>query len=232
MLASNASYHEIRAEAARALEVLHSPGDVVELRALKDKETVSGYFDDHRALLSEAFRLETQSYSIYITLNRIDAALRARSSNKVKRRPKATTSDADVVKRQWLPVDLDPVRPSGISATKEEKRAALLRARDIRDWLRSRGWPDPVIADSGNGAHLLYRIDLPNDRQSSELVRRALEALSVRFDDEAVAVDTGVHNAARIWKLYGTTARKGDDTTDRPHRRSRILKVPSQEVTS
>src|SRR5690606_16534917 len=39
-----------------------------------------------------------------------------------------------------------------------------------------------------------------------------------------------VHNAARIWKLYGTTTRKGDDTPERPHRRSEVLHVPEEIV--
>jgi hypothetical protein len=92
--------------------------------------------------------------------------------------------------------------------------------------LRDQGWPEPVVGDSGNGYHLLYRIDLPNDRGSLELVKGVLEALAFKFSDEAVEVDTTTCNAARIWKLYGTTARKGDDAGDRPHRRSRLLKVP------
>jgi hypothetical protein len=82
------------------------------------------------------------------------------------------------------------------------------------------------MADSGNGYHLLYRVDLPNDRESLELVRGILEALAFRFDDDRVKVDTTTSNAARIWKLYGTTARKGDDTQERPHCVSRLLKVP------
>ncbi|MEJ7872795.1 MAG: DUF3987 domain-containing protein, partial [Rubrobacteraceae bacterium] len=32
------------------------------------------------------------------------------------------------------------------------------------------------------------------------------------------------------WKLYGTTSRKGDSTKDRPHRVSRLLKVPEQRI--
>jgi hypothetical protein len=36
----------------------------------------------------------------------------------------------------------------------------------------------------------------------------------------------------RIWKLYGTVSRKGDDTPDRPHRRSRIIAAPDvPEIT-
>ena len=50
-----------------------------------------------------------------------------------------------------------------------------------------------------------------------------LATLDALFSDDRVTVDTANFNAARIWKLYGTVSRKGDDTPDRPHRRSRIL---------
>ena len=41
-----------------------------------------------------------------------------------------------------------------------------------------------------------------------------------------MSVDTANFNAARIWKLYGTVSRKGDNTPERPHRRSRIISAP------
>ncbi len=98
----------------------------------------------------------------------MDPALLARAENRMKERPKATTSDAGIIRRCWLLLDFDPRRPSGISLTDAEHTAALERARTVRDRLREAGWPDPVLADSGNGAHLLYSIDLPND----EMTRR------------------------------------------------------------
>jgi hypothetical protein len=80
------------------------------------------------------------------------------------------------------------------------------------------------VADSGNGFHLLYRIDLPAD--DGELVKRCLKALAHQFDTDAVKIDTSVFNPSRIVKLYGTMSRKGDSTTERPHRRSSVLRVP------
>jgi hypothetical protein len=174
----------------------------------------------------QAASLDGRGFAVYVTLNPVEPVLIARAQNKVKRYPKATTSDADIARRRWLPLDFDPVRPADVSATDEEKKAALWRAREVRDYLVEQSWPGPVVGDSGNGAHLLYRVDLPNDRESLELVKGILEALALKFSDRTVEVDTTTCNAARIWKLYGTTARKGDDTGDRPHRRSRLLKVP------
>ena len=83
----------------------------------------------------------------------------------------------------------------------------------------------------GNGAHLLYRVDLPNDDEATALVKRCLETLDALFSTGEVTVDTANFNAARIWKLYGTTSRKGDSTPERPHRKSRVLAM-SEEITT
>jgi hypothetical protein len=214
-------------EILHTVEVLFEPGAVVELRAFKGRETVSGYFDDHVLLAREANTLEDRGYAINVTLNEVDPALLARASNRARKvYNEPTTTDSDIVRRRWLPLDLDPVRPSGVSATETEKKAAHQRAVEVRGFLRGLEWPEPVVGDSGNGYHLLYRIELPNDRESLELVKGVMEALAFKFSDKAVEVDTSTCNAARIWKLYGTTARKGDDTGERPHRRSKLLQVP------
>src|SRR5215208_1369288 len=214
-------------EILRTLEILFGSGTMVELRAFRGRETVSGYYDDHALLAYEASKLEDRGYSVYVTLNEVDPALLARASNRTRKIYKEpTTSDNDIVRRRWLPLDFDPVRPAGVSATDAEKKAARRRALEVREFLRGFGWPESVVGDSGNGYHLLYRVDLPNDRESLELVKGILEALALRFSDKAVEVDVTTCNAARIWKLYGTTARKGDDARDRPHRHSGLLKVP------
>ena len=227
-----ADHENVEGHVSRTMAVMFKPGDVAEVRGFKGRETRSGYFDDFAELAKEASALDSRGFAVYATLNPVKPALLARAQNRVKSYPKATTSDGDVLRRAWLPVDFDPVRPADLSSTDGEKRAAIERAHEVRDVLGSRGWPDPVEADSGNGAHLLYPIDLPNDGVSLDLVKGALEALAFEFSDGAVGVDTSNSNAARIWKLYGTTARKGDDTSDRPHRASRILKAPECRVTT
>src|SRR5215211_75122 len=218
------------AEILQAVEVLSEPGGVLELRAIKNGTTAAGYFDDTNVLSPEAAQLNEQGFAIYITANPANPALLSRAANRIKRPLKETTSDRDVLWRRWFPIDFDPVRPAGVSSTDEEKEHALRRAHEVYTDLRERGWPEPVAADSGNGAHLLYAVDLPNDTDSLSLVRGVLEALSFKFSDGAVSVDTATSNAARIWKLYGTTARKGDSTDERPHRISRLLKVPDERA--
>ncbi len=217
-----------------ALELLLEPGGVAELRAIgADGRVSSGYFDSPAGLAAAAEVLDdaAESAGIYATLNPVTPALLARRANRVKRRlgPKdATTADGDILSRRWLPIDVDPVRPSGVSATADEHREACAVARAIRDALGAAGWTAPIAADSGNGCHLLYRVDLPNDDDSTALVKGVLAALDERFSTESAKVDTANFNAARIWKCYGTVSRKGDSTADRPHRRSAIVSRPDE----
>jgi len=217
------------------LSVLSTLGQVVEVRALAENGTHSGYFTDFEALSRqvEALDADPSVHGCYVTLNEVNPALLARRANRIKlhlTRADATTGDADIVRRRWLPVDIDPVRPSGVSSTGTEHELALTKATEIAAWLSGLGFPEPVRGDSGNGAHLLYRIDLPNDKQSTKLVKTVLSALDKRFSASGVSVDPANYNAGRIWKLYGTVTRKGDDTAERPHRRSQIISVPEEVV--
>jgi hypothetical protein len=220
------------AEIWRTTQNLFELGAVAELRVFGGRGTVSGYFDNFETLSKRASRLDDQGYGVYVTLNPVLPALLSRYSNRTEQYAKATTKDSEISKRRWLPVDLDPVRPSGISASESEKSAAFERAAEIKGHLTGLEWPEPIEADSGNGAHLLYRVDLPNDAVSAALVRDVLTALDFRFSDNVVSVDKGVFNAARIWKLYGVMSRKGDDSKERPHRRSRIMAVGSMREAS
>ena len=221
------------AEVRRTIGLILAPGQVTELRAIDASVKVggwregvySGYFDNVDALAQAVTQIESAA-GVYFIPNMIDPALLARACNRARLAGKKdpTTSDADITARRWLLIDADPIRPSGISASEQEHAAALARARAIRQDLAALGWPAPIPADSGNGAHLLYRVDLP--AADDGLTERLLKALAARYDDALVKVDQSVFNPARIWKLYGTWARKGDSTPDRPHRLARILEAP------
>lgn len=221
------------AEILRFVNLLAEPGQIIELRLLNVQSsgqgfphTLSGYFNDYRKLAEAAARTNSNAQGAYITLNPLNPDLLARSVNRLRIAGKdfPLTTDGDIIRRCWFPIDFDPVRPRGISSTEEEHRCAIERAIKVRNVLKSEGWADPLVGDSGNGGHLLYKIDLPPD--DHDLLKRCLQVLSLRFDDEKVIVDQKVFNPARIWKLYGTVSRKGDAVPERPHRRARILEVP------
>jgi hypothetical protein len=216
------------------LRLFFEPGDVTELRAVRcqDNEkyrphTEAGFFDyEHFDLMAEtAMDLARISEGVYFTFNPLDPQIRFTVCNRVKHIfTESLSADTDVLCRRWLLVDADPVRRAGIPSTDAEKADAKKVARAVRDWLTERGWTRPIVADSANGWHLLYRIELPRD--DAGLVERILKALAQKFDTPRVKIDTSVFNPSRITKLYGTTPHKGDHTKERPHRPSWIVEVP------
>lgn len=225
-----------------ALRTFFQPGDAVELRVLgKGKRSInSGYFKDFEKLAEAADKFDkTKTHNIYVTINKVDAGAYARSPEKMASASEQpiTTSDDTIAERRWLPIDLDPKRVSGVSSTDDEHNKALAKAEIITLEMMNRfGWPAPVFADSGNGAHLLWNIKLPN-RTSSEfadgmiLIESVIKAFAVMFNDEHVEIDTKMFNAARIIRLHGTTTRKGSDIPERPWRQSKILRVPEKITT-
>ncbi|PWT83058.1 MAG: hypothetical protein C5B57_07600 [Blastocatellia bacterium] len=205
---------------------------VLEARILAtEKGTVAGYFDDIdrcvAALEKAADQFNGQS-NFYIVMNPVDPACLARATNRLVPFARFTTSDRDVLQRRFLLLDFDPVRPKGVSSTADELQRALSLRDRVIDWLTTAGgWPDPIRAMSGNGGHADYRIDLPNDERSRDLIKRALGGLARMFDTPQVTIDPAVYNASRIIKVYGTVARKGDATAERPHRRAIIESRPA-----
>ena len=99
---------------------------------------------------------------------------------------------------------------------------------DVVNFLTSEGFPEPVIACSGNGYHALHKVDSPNTKEVTQLYKEFLYALDSKFSNEKAQIDKTTYNPARITKMYGTIACKGDSTESRPHRRSRILQAPNE----
>jgi len=210
----------------RNLSVLIEPGSIAELRVPgSDGGSLCGLFSDFKALAIAAAKFSGKTPGVFFSLNPVKRSMTEEVTNRLAKASLAVR-DNDIACRRWFPIDIDPVRPSNTPSTEAEHMAAIDVARQCRDWLRELGWSDPILTDSGNGAHLLYRIDLPNDRPSRELVKRILQTISLRFSSGSVLVDTGNFNASRMWRVYGTLNCKGQATDERPHRRAKLLEVP------
>ncbi len=211
------------------LDLLHEPGSVFEVRVPKTKAgTISGYFNDTAIAAALVAKENGKHQSIYVTINPVNPDLLARSHNQLTYGSFLTSSDGDVVRRRWFLMDFDPIRPAGISSSEEELLWSRNKADFVVDWLTSIGWPEPIRADSGNGVHVMYRVDEPNDDAARIDFECALKMLSSLFTDEQVKVDVTVFNASRVWKVYGTVSTKGSDTPDRPHRVAMITKIPRE----
>lgn len=224
--------HEI-SQIESALRLFFKDGDVFEIRALdavtaefRRPHVESGYFDYGHIPEAAKAVSKLQCRGVYVTVNPVNPALLARSANRMQPAGRdSSTKDSDILRRRWLLIDCDPVRPSGISATSEEHALAFDKAMEVREGLKSMGFPDPLVCDSGNGAQLMYRVELPCD--DGGLVQACLKELS-SAGDEKVSIDQTVHNPARIWRIPGTMNCKGDSLPERPHRLAGILDAPER----
>lgn len=222
-------------EVRKAIRTLQAPGAVFEVRVLggsNRKDVMSGYFRDAETLLDAFDTIDVRGRNIYITLGEIKEECFARSQSERFERNTSTTSDTEVLSYRWLFVDLDPVRPTGISSSEHEIKLAEELKGKVESYMQGLGFCPPVVALSGNGYHLLYRIAVRNDEAGRKLVERCLKNLASMFDTAEVKIDTTNSNPSRICKLHGTLAQKGRNTESRPHRMSKIIQLPEViEVT-
>lgn len=219
-----------------AISILKPDGQLFEVRLIGKqrgyKVTWSGYFRDTETLLG-SFANDIHDYSHlngYITLNELNPVCYNRDQRDRFIRADNTTGDTDVTRYQWFFVDLDPIRPSGTSSANEQLQAAKEKAESVKNYLRERGFSKPLYACSGNGYHLLYRVNFERSAKNVKLMERALKALSMLFTDDKTKVDATNFNPSRICKLYGTRAQKGADTPEAPHRMSKIIDLDVGEV--
>lgn len=213
-------------------QVFKEKGDhLTEIRILDGKRTYSGYFTDVESIIAAITPYDAYPHAqIYFTLNRINSACYGRAQKdkllSVGREP--TTGDVDVVERTHVMIDLDPKRPAGVSASQEELEHAHRRAVDVYRFLLDKGFAEPIICKSGNGYHVITPCSMPVNEATTALVKRFLQVLSMLFTDGHVDIDEKVYNASRICKLYGVTAKKGENTAERPWRQSEIVRVPRE----
>ena len=148
---------------------------------------------------------------VYVTMNPCDprpAGSRREPSHHGNQR-----NNVDVRWRHRRPSPAhDRFRPGATgavsSATDEEKSLAFQLAEEVSADLSFLGWPEPILADSGNGYHLNYAVDLPVD--DGGLVERFLKSLAAKYNTPAVKVDTalsipaGSSSSTGPWHARGT----------------------------
>lgn len=198
-------------EIETTLERVHE-GRLVEIRILDKKQIVSGYYLDYRKAAQDILEYDTkrQPDGIYMTLQEIHPGLIARAPDQLVTNPAQTTSDRDVIGYRWMLIDIDPVRPAGISASGAE----LAAAGEVYDRLLK--FNCEIAAFSGNGYHMLCKRNVPYG-----VVQ--LRDWAASYESDKAKVDLSTWKPSQITKVYGTWARKGFEVGGRVWRRSYII---------
>lgn len=204
-------------------------GDWIELAALHIRNTAqpirkTAYAHANSAASCAALLKEADAFAaagLYIIPNRIHPGVHARGiPNRWNQASEGGTGDRDITARTSFYVDPDPVRPKGVSATEDEKRAALVKSKAILALLSDLVGEDALgFGFSGSGAQISVALDyLEPTKELHAKIKDILDALSRLYTDAAVSIDTSVSEAKRLAPAFGTKKRKGTHVPERPHR--------------
>lgn len=218
------------AQVYRFFDVFKRGNQLTEVRIIaNDGRTGSGYFRDAKTLI-EAVRPYVNDYSIYFTINAVNPDCYGRPQrDKIMLRVKNTTTDGDIIGRDYVLLDLDSKRASGVNATEDQLNAAKKKANEVYRFLRDNGFYTPIVACSGSGVHIYLRCAMRPTDENNKIVKRFTQAMSMLFSDDKVEIDEKVHNLGRISRAIGFYNRKGTNVdSERPQRLCSFVKVPDE----
>lgn len=221
-------------ELRKTWDLFVGEGGFTEVRIL-GKFQYSGYFKSFENLCKQLEPYtEMEDEQIYFVMNSIRPECYARPQcEKFVKSPKATTKDDEIVKRNFLLCDFDPVRLPNISSSPEQFELAHKKSKEVYRFLRGRGFSDMAVAISGSGWHLLIPVDIKCDDATDSIIKDFYTYMGKEFSDESVEFDVKVYNRSRITKLYSVVAKKGANLPSNPWRQSKIVYIPQQiEPTS
>lgn len=224
----NSNFDE--AQVYRFFDVFKRGNQLTEVRIIaNDGRTGSGYFRDAKTLI-DAVRPYVNDYSVYFTINAVNPDCYGRPQrDKIMLRVKNTTTDGDIIGRDYVLLDLDSKRASGVNATEEQLNAAKKKANEVYRFLKDNGFYTPIVACSGSGVHIYLRCAMRPTDENNKIVKRFTQAMSMLFSDDKVEIDEKVHNLGRISRAIGFYNRKGTSVdSERPQRLCSFVKVPDE----
>lgn len=220
----------VESEVYKFWDIFKNGNELTEIRLIaNDGRTGSGYFTSPQTMI-EAVRPYVNDYSVYFTINRINPDCYGRPQrDKIILKARNTTSDGEITAREFVLLDLDSRRATGVNATDEQLGYAKKKANEVYKFLRDNGFYEPCVVLSGSGVHLYLRCALLPTEGNNNLIKRFTQAMSMLFSDNQVDIDEKVFNLGRISRCCGYYNRKGTNADkERPQRLCEFVKVPTE----
>lgn len=211
-------------------DIMKQNKKLTEVRLIGNNKVASGYFTDIDVMLRE-IKPYLAEYNAYFTINSISPECYGRQQHdKIIVKPKNTTTDLEIVGRDYVFLDLDAHKVAGVNATEEEVDKTKKKAQEVYRFLKANGFYDSIVTFSGNGIHFYIKCALMPTEENNNIIKRFTQAMGMLFSDEYVDIDQKIFNLARIAKIPGTYSRKGSiDSKDRPQRMCYIVKYPHEQ---
>lgn len=211
-------------------DIFRPNNQLTEIRLISnDGKIASGYFTDPKTLI-DAVRPYAKDYSVYFSINKINPDCYGRpQKDKIVIRAKNTTTDSEIIARDYVLLDLDSKRATGVNATEEQLNLAKKKANVVYKFLIDNGFYEPIVICSGSGVHIYIRCALLPTEENNQIIKRFTQAMSMLFSDNNVDIDEKVFNLGRISRVCGYYNRKGSPLDkERPQRLCTFAKVPNE----
>lgn len=211
-------------------DIFRPNNQLTEIRLISnDGKIASGYFTDPKTLI-DAVKPYAKDYSVYFTINKINPDCYGRpQKDKIVIRAKNTTTDSEIIARDYVLLDLDSKRATGVNATEEQLNLAKKKANVVYKFLIDNGFYEPIVICSGSGVHIYIRCALLPTEENNQIIKRFTQAMSMLFSDNNVDIDEKVFNLGRISRVCGYYNRKGSPLDkERPQRLCTFAKVPNE----
>jgi hypothetical protein len=231
------------------LELLHEPGELLELRTVNPAQS---YFFTNMELASivGAILDGQENGGVYAVINPIDPAIVKNGKffrfhlnpTETKYDSFPATRKPDILHYRYWFLDFDNIKKTA-EGKAEGMRVMKRVIRALKD--RHGIWPY-LICDSGRGWHAFYRLE-GIERLDQQLLHRASTMLNREFGCECdprdqatcphlVRIDRACTDPQRITRLYGTTNRKDGSATSvmkvlegEPVTKAKLLEVAGPE---
>lgn len=205
------------------LEVL----DGVPMVVMTFKEPKIGVFYDAEALEKALNNKKIKQAYAVLNLVKPEVLKRLPRNEFGKMQKGCGVSKNDITAYRYLFIDIDVCgleRTDGKkrNATEAEHEHAKSVCMQVKDYLQSLNFPKPVIIDSGNGFHALWRVNL--DVEHEKLIMEAIQSIGNKVNTGEAKVDCVVGDRARKIKLPGSANNLDEDNT----RYSAIVELPKK----
>jgi hypothetical protein len=205
------------------------------------KKTLALLFDPDQVIAVSGIKLDgTMTKKFYTDMGKAAVVIeKADESGKFKgiylnlqKLRNGSTSDTrkDVALYTNFMIDFDRKVKNG-NATDEERSAIEKVTQEAKRWLCEVLESEPLVADTGNGFHLVFRLEpFVADSQAMGVLKECIAAVKTRFEEPEVNVeiDVTVAEPEQLTRCYGTWNRKYPETPGRPQRQSKIVSVPTE----
>lgn len=203
----------------RTLRLLFELGQVVGVSGIRLNDTMSKKFYtdlDLAAAVIERADASGNFKGIYISLQML---MEGSTSDKRK----------DVASYVHLMIDFDRKVKNG-NASDEERSAIEQVMQEAREWLSGILQSEPLVADTGNGFHLVFKLQpFAAGERAMSFLKECIQAVKAKFERPwlNLEIDASVAEPEQLTRCYGTWNRKYPETPGRPQRQSKILSAPA-----